>query len=123
MTGRTTEPVLHRVTRLGEASAPAGSKIAEPSRGPKHLSGHLRRGALSALRAPVRWCFEMALAFMLRHRKWLPPLIGILGYFPALEVRLRRFAKPRYLTSLSPWMIEPEPATLSAWMELLSGRR
>ncbi len=123
MSGRTTEPVLQRVKSSDEPSAPSGSKIAEPSLSASHLLGSLRRAALGALRASVRWCFETVLAFMVRHRNWLPALIGILGYFPPLEARLRRFAKARYLPGLSPWMIEPEPAALSAWTALLSQRR
>ena len=120
---------LDGVKGLGGAPVFAGSKIAGPPRGERLLLGSLKRVALNALRSPVRRCLEAALAFVLRHRDWMPAFLAVLSYFPSLEARLLRFAKARYsredvaLPGQSLWMIEPEPAALSAWTELLSQQR
>lgn len=120
---------MHRgVKGSGDTRVLAASKIGKPLLVARHLLRNVVHAILRAFRAVVRWGLGKLLAFMLRHRRWMPFFLAILAYFPHLNARLMRFAEVRsrlngVLSAQIQWKIEPDPAVLVAWAELLRRRR
>jgi hypothetical protein len=79
-------------------------------------------------RIVLRQCLEMGLCVVEQNPQWMSRIRRMMARFPWLEARLQAFVlaarqrdRAQALNEMQ-WVVQPDPAALQAWQELLRAR-